>query len=749
LPRDWSGLVEQGSRSALGVAGGVVPAGGVATSVFDLLTSLFRQKVERSLRAFSNLERGIVLDIRRVARRRPVLLIIDNAHWCDADSLSLLGDLLSDQLRDAVGHLESLVVLLIDTAAEQEPVALEQFKRLTAQSSHKTWRTSACTRQQFPEVLASFGLRRELPDEVLDALYGATGGHLTLCEQVAAYALDATIDELVKSRDGQYIATLISARLASLGSAGAAIEALLGRAAVIGLTFDERELACLADEVDDDIPGLISEAEAVWFLQRTAGRVSFAHDVLRSALLDEQAPAATAGYRRKLEQCLSILRPSDYAARAELLLQAGDRERGRDLYAMAAVAQIRDGVAGERVLRATADRFPDDADLHRSLETIASGYAAVASGDFASALPRLRTPSSTESSLIGAERTYVAAICSMELETNTAFDEAREMLASWRHFVATESEVGLRYQLLLQQAEVLSGHFDEARATERSIERRLLARARYDQDAAVMLQIQNRRSAALDVPEIAEHRIRESVSFFRQVPLVDVRRTQELFRSLTNLSGAEIKLGKNADAYVTASEAERLALDAPDAIARLDVLANNLVIAALRSGAIDAREAAARQAVVVESNEGGTDKFIHRCNLVAFRLLSSDDERASKELAGLDEEMVARELTESYLVFYLRSLQVAADLIAGNVGAALERHRSMQAFVNGLRWPTAAYVRRRHDLLVELAPLMNANSDREKFDSTVLDFSRDEIGPAWSYYARLIPCCELAYWSDS
>jgi len=66
-----------------------------------------------------------------------------------------------------------------------------------------------------------------------------------------------------------------------------------------------------------------------------------------------------------------------------------------------------------------------------------------------------------------------------------------------------------------------------------------------------------------------------------------------------------------------------------------------------------------------------------------------------------------------------------------------------------LKWPCAPYVRRRQRLLGDLLPEVIPNGDRMRIDAALIDSRPFEVGAAWSYYARLMPCCELDYWSDS
>lgn len=746
---DWVGLAETGTRTILRLADSTLAGAAVGTSIFDLLSAARRQRTERALRPYSSLEREVILDVKRLARSRPLLLIADNAHWWDTNSLRLLSDLLSEPLRAAVSQLASVVVLLVDTAEEQPVIAPTPFEALVSKCIASTHATTRCTREQFPEVLEAFRLERRLPDDVVDALFSATNGHLKLAEQVAAYTSHHSVGGLVDSVDHDYLSTLVSARFSSLGSFSPEVTTLLVRAAVLGLRFTEKDLTCITETQEAILRPLIERAEAIGFIERDAGRIVFSHDVIRSAILNDQPASQLQVLYAKLSECLAILRPGDYAARGQALLQAGDDERMREMLALSAVAQLRSGVSPVRAFGLVAAQLPDDRLLLYYLEVIADGYECVGAGDYAKSLPSLRTPLPDETTLMAAERHYVAALCSMELRTAAGFAEARTILASWAPQVEHEVELGLRFLILLQQAQVLSEAFDEARTTENSIEQRLVKRARYDIDAAVMRQIQNRRAGAVDAPEIAETRIDQAVKFFQRGTNNTLRDRLGLFCSLTNLSAIKIRLSKDAEALERARAAEQIAIDAPDLLSRLDVLASNVVLAAYRSGEIDITEAASQQQTIIDSPEGSDDKFIHRCNLVAYLLLNGQDDDAAAELDALHDELLGGEIEETYQVYYCNALRVASAAVRGETRTAMELHHSMNDFVALLKWPCAPYIRRRHLLLAELLPTVRADAERIASDRILIDARPSEVGAAWAYYGRLIPCCELSFWRDS
>lgn len=745
-PRDWAGLASVGTRSVVRLADSVAGGPGVGTTIFDLLTAAFRQQTERVLRPYSILERDVILDLKRLARRGRLLLVADNCHWWDGDSLRLLSDILSEDLRESIPRLQGVSALVVDTAEEQPVMARDAFVALTAKHVACTRLISRCTLAQFPAVLRAFGLE-ELPGGVLGDLFGVTHGHLKLAQQVAAYAEHSDIATLTASLGDKYLTTLVSARFASLGALQPAVSDLLVRSAILGLSFTEQDLMCIADAERVELRPLLERAESIGFIERSSGTIGFTHDVIRLAILVDESPSRLEALYAKLAECLAILRPGDFDARAHALQQAGESQRARDMRALSRVGQIRRGSAANRVLRRAAIEHPDDPDLTAYLAVIAQGYAAVGSGDYAAAVPNLRTPIAGESTLMAAERNYLLALCSMLLQTAAGAAEARAILSSWISDLGNEVAVELRFLLLLQQGQLISEMFDEARETERTLERRLLDRARYDPEAAAMLQVQNRRAGAIDVPEVADKRIRAAVAFFQRGTGDAIRDRLELFRSLTNLAAVELRLGRDEDAHIHAQEAERIVLESSESLHRLDVLANNVVLAGVRSGAIELSEAVSMQRTIVESRES-EDRFLERCNLSAYLLLASDDQ-ADAELEQLQAELHSRAVEESYLVYYCSALWAASAVLRGDREEAIRRHRDMEGLVNSIKWPCGPYVRRRQRLLADLLPVLGQVDSRVTADRVLLESHPEEIGVCWAYYGRLVPCVELSFWSDS
>ena len=749
LPRDWRGIAAKGSRNALRVADIVTGTGGLGGSVFDVLASVLGGRASDSLRHLSAEECEVVTGLVRGSRSRRLLVIADNAHYWDPTSLGVLLELLSPRLVDAIKPMANIRILLVDTEAGQGVVAEPEFRSVAAHTD-TPWTLSLVNETQFGLVLQHLGLERPLDPELIPALHSITGGHLMLAEQLVAYLNGEAPDAArLLASGGDGVTALLEARLRSLGPSGTELAELLKRAAVIGTSFAPVEIECLARTDQTHVGSLIERARTVNFVDvHSRSSLRFSHEVLRDHFIGSTPPQELRNLRTDFERCLSVLRPADYATRAALLLEGGDLKRGRDMYALSAIAELRGGTRRDRIMQDTVAELPDDEDLHTFLARIAAAYEAIGRGDYGAPAIALQSPSADESLVMAAERNYLRALCSMEAETAQGFDEAIRILRQWRMELAHEPELAIRYLLLLQQAEVLAGEVDAARATEAAIEAQLARRRVSDASAEFLTHLQNRRSGAINAPEVAEARIADAVAYFRNAEATRPA-PLELYRALTNHCGVLLKLGRDGEALATAREAERLVVEQPMFLPRPDVLAANLTLAALRTGSLTPDEAAANQRAIVSSPSGSSESFLHRCNLVSYLLLAGDDAAAEFELHSLAADVERNGISESYLIYYWRVLRISAALVLGDRETATVEHEAMTEFVHALRWPAAAYVRRRHDLLRSRLESVDTSTGRLELDVALVATNPSEVGAAWRYYARLFPCCELSFWSES
>jgi len=746
---DWRTVLRGGTRAAITVTEKSIGSPGAGGSLFDLLTATLDQRFERATRPLSGAERGILQDVRRRARRQPTLIIADNAHWWDAASVSLLAQLLSPKLREAVPELRNISVLLVDTLADQAAVDDLGYSRLLKGVASPVHTIPAINRSEFPSALRLVGLTTDLPDDIVDLLFAATGAHLKLCEQLVGLIEQTSTERLGQIGESDLVTQALSLRLEALGSEGGRLSDILSAAALIGLRFNLAQLACLVSASINDIRTLLVRAEAANLVQVDAEAATFTHDVLRVYF-----QARTSGVERQqqlvqLARCLTIVRPAEYELRARLLLEGGESAEAREAFALAAVRRVRDGASLALLEADLQQAFPGDEGIVAFAREMAEVYRLVGAGNHAAALQLTVAAVSGDSELMAAERAYAAGLCWMEQQTHEGFVESQSVLTHWRQKLAQEPDLHIRFGLLIQQALVLSGEFDAARDIEKEIFVELSRRATFDPEAGKLLQVQNRRAAGINTPEIAESRIQRAVSYFRAASLQG-RGLIDFYKSLSNHAAVLLALARNGEALAAARSAESLILENPEIeFPRRDVLGHNLTIAAYRAGQIKVRAAIVQQEKVVDSVDGRSDNFLQRCALAGFHLLAGNVRRADAIAGNLMNTIELEGVSEAYLLYYAAALREAISIYRGDWDIAAFNHATTAAIVAKLRWTSAPFLRRRASLvetLLRRRPELPRNGDL--FDTILIRETPQEIGPTWLHHGRLVPMSDLAFWSD-
>lgn len=257
---------------------------------------------------------SLVWLLEELATAQPSLVLVDDAHWADEESLLFLGSL-RERLRDLPVHL---VIATREVPAEERSAALAV---LLADREATVLRPQALTAHGVATLLGR-GRREPVDHAAATAAASVTGGNpflvlalATLLESTPALTPDAVRGSVPTS-----VIDAVVARLAALDPA----ERALARAAAV---LDSTSLRLAARLVDLDLAGATAAADRL----RTAGlfapgsRLEWRHALLRSAVY----AAIAAGQRDELHRSAARLLISeslghDPAARgASALLAAG------------------------------------------------------------------------------------------------------------------------------------------------------------------------------------------------------------------------------------------------------------------------------------------------------------------------------------------------------------------------------------------------------------------------------------------
>jgi ABC-type oligopeptide transport system substrate-binding subunit/tRNA A-37 threonylcarbamoyl transferase component Bud32 len=301
------------------------------------------------------LSESVVLLLSALSSHGPVLLVLEDAHWADGASLSLLRHLAR---RSHQPDLRLLTVMTYREVELDEARALnEVLLDLSREHLAARIKLTRLTRDQTGEMLAVL-FQEEITPDFLDGIYRETEGNPFFVEEVCK----ALIEQGVLTREGgrwqrpsmaevqvpQSVRVAIQSRLAKLPEDA---QEMLRRASVVGREFDVDVLRRVCDLDEDRLIDTLEAAERAQLIEelhrpgeaRSASpRFTFLHALIPHTLAEGVGGLRRQRIHRRVAEALEQLgadRLDELAPRigrhfaeagewdkaAEYLLRAGDQ----------------------------------------------------------------------------------------------------------------------------------------------------------------------------------------------------------------------------------------------------------------------------------------------------------------------------------------------------------------------------------------------------------------------------------------
>lgn len=394
-----------------------------------------------------------------MASERPLLLVLDDAHWADPASQRFVLYL--------ARRAEELALMILYAARTGEGTSAPLPSQASPVLVHALLRPRPLT-EHATAVLVSQLLDGEQPDSLAQACHAASAGHpFLLHELLRELATDGAVlwDDAAARRIAalapRAITRAILIRLQRLGPEATELAFAL---AVVGVRAQLRQAAAVA-RLDRDAAGRAADALASAGIVAADRPLRFLHPVVRSAVYAEIPPARRAATHRLAAEMLERDgAPADTLAPHLLACeQAGDSWIVERLQAAAATALARgapDAACG--YLQRALDEPPPPA--ARPAVLLALGSAELRAGR-ATAVDRLHE--ALRMAPAGAVRAEAATALALALTSQDRGPDAVQMLdATVGGFSETDVEARLRLEAkLICIAQVAGVRLDAARLT--------------------------------------------------------------------------------------------------------------------------------------------------------------------------------------------------------------------------------------------------------------------------------------------
>lgn len=353
--------------SELAEVGAILPAVGHLAAAPPIRLQEERYRLHRAIRRL----------LSGLAAHARVVLVLDDVHWADRESLECLCHLVRHPVR-------ANLLVAIAVRVGQCPQFLASALARAERDGAMTWlRLGPLSRDEVDELAG-----RGLDSRARERLYRDSGGNPFYAAALArAYRDGRGLRRMPESTiDGAVPASVLAAIEAELDALGTSDRAVLQAAAVLGDAFDTSYLARLTGSPDTAVEQALDRSAAAGLIRGDAARgaMRFRHPIVRRAAYESAPPAR----RRALHhRCALDLRvggeaPATWAHHLARSALAGDQSAVDALAAAARSVAVLAPATAAHWLAVAADLLPDTAPPARRLEVLAPlATALAASGD--------------------------------------------------------------------------------------------------------------------------------------------------------------------------------------------------------------------------------------------------------------------------------------------------------------------------------------------------------------------------------
>jgi tetratricopeptide (TPR) repeat protein len=300
---------------------------------------------------------NVVAFCRVLSEYAPLMLVIDDAHWADSGTLSLL--------RHLASRTRNQRTLLTATYREVELDEAQPFHEALLELNRKRLGTRIKLRRldqvQTQDMLAAIFDSDEITGEFLEGIFGETEGNPFFIEEVCKALVESgqvfykdgdwdrlSMDEI---EIPQSVRVAIQSRVSKFPEE---YQDTLNLAAILGREFDYDTLAEASDLDEDTLINALETAEDAQLIEEISGKggatFSFVHALIPTTLAEGVRTLRRRRLHKRAATAIEVTRPEDFEDLAYHHEEAGDEDQARTYYTK----------AGERAAAAFANQEAED-----------------------------------------------------------------------------------------------------------------------------------------------------------------------------------------------------------------------------------------------------------------------------------------------------------------------------------------------------------------------------------------------------
>jgi tetratricopeptide (TPR) repeat protein len=278
----------------------------------------------------------------KLSEQSPLMLVVENIHWADGGTVSLL--------RHLARQVEGKKWLILATYRPAEPSHTIYFEELLLDLQRARSSTNmdlaSLRRKESGELLNAI-FAEEVAADFLDGIYRQTEGNPFYIEEVCK---SLVVGSRVQFREGRWVLPRVdqleiptsvrAAILSRIKSLAPPTQEILQVAAIFGREFGFEYLAIASEKDEGSLIKALEEAERAQVISQLPGeggkRFSFAHHLIPGAIREEMGVITRPSLHQRAAIALKALNLDDFEALAYHYAEAGDDKKARRYYVRAA-----------------------------------------------------------------------------------------------------------------------------------------------------------------------------------------------------------------------------------------------------------------------------------------------------------------------------------------------------------------------------------------------------------------------------
>lgn len=295
---------------------------------------------------------NMVLLCSRLAGYSPLLLVVDDAHWADSGTVTMLHHLFR--------RTHNLPVMILATYREVELKESRPFNEMLLDLNRQRLgyriKLERLDREATGKLLKAI-FAEDISSEFLDGIYRETNGNPFFIEEVCRALVESGVvyyeagewhrQSMEEIEIPQGVQVAVESRLTNLPKE---YQDLLRMASIIGREFSFDILAAALDTDEDSIIDGLEAAEEAQMIQEVDGHgdVSFifVHALVPNAIVDSVRTLRRRKLHKRVAAAVETVNPQDYESLAYHFGEAGDDSQALKYYKL----------AGERAAAAFANQ---------------------------------------------------------------------------------------------------------------------------------------------------------------------------------------------------------------------------------------------------------------------------------------------------------------------------------------------------------------------------------------------------------